>query len=260
MTRLALAIAYDGTRFDSYARQPDRRTVEGELLRVLAEAGAFQDPKKAWFASGSRTDAGVSAAQNVVAFNTRMPPGAVVAATVRAPEGLHLLAAVPVRETFDPRHARSRTYRYFLPEKWNWKRLSPVARAFLGEHDFTNFRRADPGKGPLARISRIHYHGRGPMPYIEITAPAFLWQQVRRMVAAFEGVSERRLTTSIVREALFHPDRRVDLGIAAPENLLLVRVDYADLAFPATKGVAADRLARERRAIERRAAWAAAVA
>lgn len=257
MARLALAIAYDGTRFESYARQPGHRTVEGELVSLLRGAGAFQEAKAARFRSGSRTDAGVSAAWNVVAFDSDIPAGAAVAATTKAPEGLFLLSATTVPDDFEPRHARRRLYRYLLTHAWSANRVRPALDLFRGEHDFTNFRRADADKSPRARITRLRYGAR-PTPFLEVEAPFFLWQQVRRIVAAIDGLERGERTLAELRSALTEPERRVDLGIAAPEGLLLLRVDYDGVAFPPPKGVALDRLDRELDATRRRLSLAEA--
>jgi hypothetical protein len=70
MPRVAVRVAYDGTCFAGSQRQPDQRTVEGELLRGLAKVGALRSAEEARFQCASRTDRGVSAAGNVVAFDT----------------------------------------------------------------------------------------------------------------------------------------------------------------------------------------------
>lgn len=255
MPRLALAIAYDGTRFESYARQPGRRTVEGELIALLQSAGAFRDAREARWRSGSRTDAGVSAAWNVVAFDSSIPAGAVVAATTRAPEGLHLLAATVVGDEFDPRHASRRTYRYFLPTPWNWKRVQPAARAFEGRHDFSNFRRADGDKAPDATIERIRYRARAPGPWVEITAPSFLWHQVRRIVAALAKLDQGLVSRAEILRALEDPATPKDFGIAPAERLLLVRVDYDEFTWPGAPRISRERLAAEIQDFRLRQVW-----
>lgn len=257
MSRVALAIAYDGTAFDSFARQPGHRTVEGELLRLLRAGGAIRSVRGARFSSGSRTDGGVSAAWNVVAFDSSMPPGAIVALTSRAPDGLHLLSATTVPESWDPRRARSRTYRYFLASAWRWSRARKAAALFVGAHDFSNFRRADGDKPPRAHLATLRYGTDASRTWLEFRAPFFLWQQIRRIVAALDGVERGRYALAQVRAALRSPSTRADLGIAPPEPLVLVRVDYDAVTFPAPPGVARARLARTAAAADRRAAWLA---
>src|SRR2546430_10283085 len=78
--RIALKIAYDGRAFFGYQRQPDRRTVEGECIAALRSAKIIRDTKEAFFRSASRTDRGVTAVGNVIAFNTSLSAGAAIGA------------------------------------------------------------------------------------------------------------------------------------------------------------------------------------
>ena len=118
--QLKLTIAYDGTRFRGFARQPGERTVEG----VLAEALAAVFPTAGRISVAGRTDTGVHALANVVsvevlggppvaraveALNAALPPDLAVARVEEAPAG------------FNARHsAVSRSYRYRI-----WRRQEP---------------------------------------------------------------------------------------------------------------------------------------
>lgn len=256
VNHVALAFAYEGTRFDSFARQPGHRTVEGELAALLERGGVFEDARKGRFAVASRTDKGVSAAWNVSAFDSRVVARALAGLSSKAPEGLHLLTATDVPTDFDPRRAQRRIYRYFLPATWHWDRVRDIVKRFEGEHDFSNFRRADAGKSPVASLTRIRFRRRAPGPWLEFEAPFFLWQQVRRLVAAFNAVQSGRKTGQQVLHALQHPRVRADFGVAPPEDLLLVRVDYRGIEFPPATNVVRGRLVEELAASRRRAAWA----
>src|SRR6201996_9446401 len=78
MRNIKLVLAYDGTDFSGWQRQPDRRTVQ----QVLEEAiGQLTGTVPATNASG-RTDAGVHALGQVVHFFTgsRHAPGVFVKA------------------------------------------------------------------------------------------------------------------------------------------------------------------------------------
>jgi tRNA pseudouridine38-40 synthase len=60
MTRVRLDIAYDGTRFNGWARQPDTRTVQGVIEAGLGSILKRHPPVPALVVAG-RTDAGVHA-------------------------------------------------------------------------------------------------------------------------------------------------------------------------------------------------------
>src|SRR3990172_8393699 len=80
MARIAMKIAYEGSPFSGYARQPRLRTVEGEVVRALLRARAIDDNRSSRFEGASRTDRGVSAFGNVVAFDTWLAPAPAVRA------------------------------------------------------------------------------------------------------------------------------------------------------------------------------------
>jgi tRNA pseudouridine38-40 synthase len=188
LRRVVLQVAYDGSGFHGFARQPRARTVAGELAEALGRmSGADID-----LVCAGRTDAGVHATGQVVHVDlpevmltrrrrrVRADAGA-------AGEGLAWLARaltsqlgpeVAVRradlapEGFDARHsAVARRYRYDvlnlpapdpLSARTTWHRPQPLdlgvmrlaCDAILGEHDFTAFCRrpaGDTGEGPIRR-------------------------------------------------------------------------------------------------------------
>ena len=70
MRRVALKIAYIGSNFHGYQRQPNYRTVEGELLRVFKETNIIEDTWTAHYSVAGRTDKGVHSTGNVISFIT----------------------------------------------------------------------------------------------------------------------------------------------------------------------------------------------
>ena len=68
--RVVIKFAYDGRKFHDYARQPQIKTVEGEIIKTLKNHDFIKNAKESHFRSASRTDKGVTALSNVFAFNT----------------------------------------------------------------------------------------------------------------------------------------------------------------------------------------------
>ena len=68
--RIAVKFGYDGRKFHGFARQPQLKTVEGELIKALIKEGFIEDTSKSNFRYASRTDKGVTAISNVIAFDT----------------------------------------------------------------------------------------------------------------------------------------------------------------------------------------------
>src|SRR2546428_14123352 len=110
-----MKVAYRSADFHGQARQPGLATVEGEILRALVRTHAIRDLRTARFQSASRTDRGVSALGNVVAFDSGLRPEAAVRAFNAKSRGVWGWAAAAVQEDFSARKATERWYRYLAP-------------------------------------------------------------------------------------------------------------------------------------------------
>lgn len=227
--RVALKIAYGGAAFYGHQRQPDRRTVEGECLAALQAAHIIDGPAEALFRSASRTDRGVSAIGNVIAFNPRLRPDAVLGAFNDRARDVWAWAIAEVPDDFHPRRAIERWYRYHLFGDISASRLREALAAFVGEHDFRAFT-SDPPRGP-STIQRIDVSTDGDATLIDIRAPSFRRGMVRRIVAAAVAYAQRDVTLDHILEALRGVRR--NFGAMPPEPLFLMDVRY-DVQFRTT--------------------------
>jgi len=116
----AFRVAYDGREYAGFQRQPHATTVEGTLLRALAKHGILDrgdGPTHATppgYAAAGRTDAGVSAVAQTVAFEAPdwLTPRAF---NGHLPGSVRVWAAADVPAGFHATHdAVRRTYRYHL--------------------------------------------------------------------------------------------------------------------------------------------------
>ncbi len=242
-----MKIAYDGRAFHGQARQPGLRTVEGEIATALTRARAIRDLRTARFQSASRTDRGVSALGNVVAFDSSLAPIPTVRAFNGKARGVWAWAVAEVPLAFSARRARDRWYRYVLPGDHDAGRLSDALRAFVGEHDFRNFTR-DRTRTEL-RIDGAEATREGDAVVLDFRAPRFAWNLVRRLVAAAVRVETGVGSIRDLERAL-RPGTRADFGLAPAEPLLLMDVRY-DVEFrrvrdPTTEA-RIDRILAERR-------------
>ena len=223
-----MKIAYDGEAFHGQARQPGLRTVEGETIHALVRTGAIRDARSARFQSASRTDRGVSALGNVVAFDSQRTPTAAVRSFNAKSGGVWAWAAASVPDDFSARGARERWYRYLLPAGHDVATLDTALRTFEGEHDFRNFTRDRVRTSARIEIARANADGVGTA--LDFKAPSFRWNLVRRLVAAALRVEAGAVRVSDLKEALERPTRR-DFGLAPSEPLTLMDVSY-DIAIP----------------------------
>lgn len=234
--RVALKIAYDGREFHGHQRQPTDRTVEGECLVALRAARIITDPVSAFFRSASRTDRGVSAIGNVVAFDARLPPRAVVGAFNDRARGVWAWAQAEVPDGFHPRHARERWYRYHIFEDLPVPALRRAGRLFVGSHEFGAFT-SDPPTGPFA-INRVDVSRHDGVVLVDVRARSFRRGMVRRIVAAMLACARGDVPAAEIRAALQGSPR--DFGSVPPEPLFLMDVDYGFEFTPNVKPKFAD--------------------
>lgn len=224
--RVALKIAYEGRSFYGHQRQPDARTVEGECIAALRRARLLTDPQSAFFRSASRTDRGVSAVGNVIAFNAALRPEAVVGAFNGKARDVWAWAFAAVPESFHPRHARERWYRYHLLEPPPMGRLRDAGRLFEGEHDFRWFT-SDPPASPMA-LREVEVQAEPGLVTIDVRARSFRRGMVRRIVAAMVSCASGDIEAGDIQAAL--EGERHDFGLAPAEPLVLMDVAY-DIPF-----------------------------
>lgn len=225
--RIAVKFAYDGRKFYGYARQPKLRTIEGELIKTLLRHGFIKDTKKSCFRSASRTDKGVSALGNVIAFNTDCVKNTIINELNKDLSDIVVYATAGVESDFYPRYAKHRIYRYYLKRTGlELDKILSVAATFTGEHNFSNFARVEEFKDPVRIIDNIVVMEKDDFFVIDFYAQTFLWHQIRRIISAVEKVGKKKLGEERITEALDFPDKKIDFGIAPAEPLILKDIVY----------------------------------
>ena len=225
--RIAVKFAYDGRKFYGFARQPRLKTVEETILNILVENGFIKGPKESHFRSASRTDKGVSALGNVIAFNTDSSKESVFQKLACDVTDIVLYGFACVEPDFYPRHAKLRVYRYYLKKtSFEMDKILPVVSSFTGRHNFSNFARVEEFKDPIRTIENILITEKDDFFIIDFYAQTFLWHQIRRIVSAIERVGNGKITRNQVIDALKNPDEKIDFGLASAEPLILKDVMY----------------------------------
>ena len=156
MKKVALKIAYIGTNFHGFQRQPNHRTVEGELIHTLKELRYIDDLQTSKFSIAGRTDKGVHSLGNVVSF---MSEREIIVNQInhQLPDDIQIIAKAPVRYGFKPRYAECKHYRYiFFENNLNIQAMNSLADIFQGKHDFTNFSKRNESQRVMVRtINKI---------------------------------------------------------------------------------------------------------
>jgi tRNA pseudouridine38-40 synthase len=181
----AFRIAYDGTPFHGFQRQPDVPTVEDELFDALRELGVCEATPANYSAAG-RTDAGVSAVAQTVTFDCPAwcDPAALNGSL---PGSIRAWASVDVTEFHATHDAREREYVYVLgAEGLDHERARAAADRLSGEHDFRNLTLDSTG---TVRNLTIEIEREKECFPVTVRAGGFPRQLVRRLVSLVRSVA-----------------------------------------------------------------------
>ena len=243
MATYRLDLSYDGAGFHGYARQPEVRTVQGELEAALSR---ILEPVST--AVAGRTDAGVHARHQVVSFLTEIPVDC--GRLVRSLSGLLgpevvVYRCEQVQDGFSARFsAVRRTYRYRILNRphpdplrrsvtWHVKEpldvasMDRTARYLVGEHDFASFCRKAEGRSTVRTVLSAGWSVRpDDVVRLEIVGSAFCHQMVRSIAAFCTDVGRGRLQPEVTLRVLEARDRSAARGAAPAHGLVLWQVDY----------------------------------
>ncbi|MGB7181449.1 MAG: tRNA pseudouridine(38-40) synthase TruA [Burkholderiaceae bacterium] len=244
MTRYALTLAYDGSRFDGWQTQPSGNTVQDKLELALA---AIAGHPVATICAG-RTDAGVHANGQVVHFDSpaiRPDNAWVRGVNSHLPGQVAVLHAQVVRDDFHARYsAVQRRYVYFvvsspvhhplLKGRTGWvhreldvTRMRDAAQTLAGTHDFSAFRSSQcQANSPVRTLNSIEVSSSGRMVRLAFNANAFLHHMIRNIVGTLIYIGDGRRPVTWARELLNACDRKLAAPTFAPDGLYFDSVVY----------------------------------
>jgi tRNA pseudouridine38-40 synthase len=243
--RFRFDIAYDGTDFSGWARQPERRTVCGELEGALAVV--LRAP--AALTVAGRTDAGVHATGQVAHADlpADLDPARLVRRLARLlPPDVRVRAITPVPDAFDARFAALRRhYRYRLataphgadplrardtvawPHPIDLDAVNAASALLLGEHDFAAFCKRRDGATTVRALQDLAWtRDRDAVVTAAVSADAFCHSMVRSLVGALLDVGRGRRAPSWPAALLTRAVRANEVAVAPAHGLTLVAVDY----------------------------------
>jgi len=254
MRTLKLVLSYDGTAYAGWQVQPQCQTVQGVLEAAIEKITG----RGARTVASGRTDAGVHALGQVVAFSTEselpadvlqralnaeLPRDVAVREVTEAPDGFH-----PIRDAVRKR------YRYVIHDGrvrdvferqycWHYVRgrldadaMNRASQALLGRHDFSSFESSGAERENSVRTvfdisverGRAGRSDRTVMDqiFLEVEADGFLYNMVRAIVGTLVEVGRGAQRETWPAEVLRAVDRAAAGPTAPPQGLFLLRVDY----------------------------------
>ncbi|XP_021596339.1 tRNA pseudouridine(38/39) synthase isoform X2 [Manihot esculenta] len=264
---VALKLMYFGQRFYGFSSEGQMDpTIESEIFKALERTRLLiGDKKDIKYSRCGRTDKGVSAVGQVIALFLRSKlkdvdannkiSGEIVSEEHNGeidyvgvlnrvlPNDIRIVGWSPVPNDFSARFScLSREYKYFFwVDKLNLLAMESAGKKFIGEHDFRNFCKMDALNVHNYRrhitsfeISPCEMRSEGnQLGAIKIKGSAFLWHQVRCMVAVLFLIGQGLESPDVI-DVLLDIDRttRKPQYPMAPEiPLVLHSCEFGGLKF-----------------------------
>lgn len=265
-TRLRLDLAYDGTGFSGWARQPALRTVQGVLedaLAVVLRTAAHGVPAPHVTVAG-RTDAGVHARGQVAhvdvdatvlegargrsaptaeaALVSRLagvlPPDLVVHRVTVAPDGfdarfsaLRRRYAYRICDDSGARDPLSRAHVLWHRRPLDVEAMDAAAGSLVGRHDFAAYCKPREGATTIRTLERFSWSrpadgAEAGLVVATVQADAFCHSMVRALVGACVAVGEGRRPVGWAAELLAGRRRDAGAHVVAAHGLTLEEVGY----------------------------------
>ncbi|MGW9184174.1 tRNA pseudouridine(38-40) synthase TruA [Agromyces sp. NPDC055661] len=266
VVRVRLGIAYDGTDFNGWSRQPGLRTVQGVLEDALATLFRRTGTAPRLTVAG-RTDAGVHALGQVAHLDVSEDALAVVARPRRgqdpdpSPEAalarrltgiigadadVVITHAERAPDGFDARFSAIwRRYEYrvadasamrdplerrrtlAVPRHLDERAMDAAAASLIGLHDFAAFCRPREGATTIRTLQSYRWaRAEDGVLVASLQADAFCHSMVRALVGACVAVGEGRLEASAPEALLRAGERTSAFKVMPAKGLVLTEVGY----------------------------------
>ncbi len=239
--RYFMRFSYNGSKFNGFQKQVDKRTVQGDLESVLSKI--FNENIRV-VASG-RTDAGVHAYNQCLHFDSSkevdfdklkfslnsLLHNIYVKELYSVPDDFHARYDCTKKEyiykinvgEFDPIYEE---YIYQYNKSLDIEKMKDACMYLIGEHDFRSFTSLDYEKNCVRTIYSIDISIENDIIYIDFVGNGFLKYMVRNMVGLLIEVGSNNRNVEDVKKILDSMDRK-EAGICAPSmGLYLENVYY----------------------------------
>lgn len=240
MRTYKLTIAYDGSRFRGWQRQPDTdMTIQGILERDISEYVGY----KVEVNGSGRTDGGVHASgqtARIILSGKVDEPVFLTEINEKIPEDIRIVNMELARNGFHARHsARGKRYEYTIdtaekadvflrkysfhyPEMINVKKMEKAIEYLRGSHDFAGFTDRPDEKSTTRRIYDIIVRQDGHRLRIEYTGSGFMYHMVRILTGTLLEIGSGRRSPESINE-IIESGQRADAGFLVPASGLCLK-------------------------------------
>ena len=246
--RIAGLVEYDGTDFKGWQVQPEGRTIQGEIEKVLAKI--LQ--REIRIVGAGRTDAGVHSTGQVFHFdiddlqmgiwelnrgmNALLPRDIFVHSLLKVDDDFHARFSAVSREyvyrIFLGRSPLRRRFVWEFVHQFDLGRIRQMLPMFLGKRNFLSFTVQDYNGDAMVDLEVIDIKVVSTKEIeFSFKANRFLHSMIRFIVGVLCALARGRVDGDFVRNLLENPRKGSALFKAPPQGLCLVKVNYPKEVF-----------------------------
>ena len=251
MPTYRLIVAYDGTAYYGWQKQPKLPSIEGVLEAALRRV--FKVPVE--ILGASRTDAGVHALGQVVRVKTDLaitPERLMFACNNSLPSDILIRRADLVSDTYSPHSGvvkkvyyyhlfmdrpmpYAARYGWYYPRAINIEQFKVALAIFVGTHNFRSFCSVEDTRENMVRTIdsiTVMYLQKFKAYRVTVTGERFLRHMIRRIVGAAVTVATEnsQYTLEDLKTVLHNKNPHHTLPNAPSQGLVLSRIIYQGAA------------------------------
>lgn len=238
ITRYLFNVAYDGTNYQGFQRQPQKKTIQGDIESVLHHLMKTQIT----IHPASRTDTHVHAHDQYfhadldlqftteklrTLMNNMLDQDILVKSIVEVPYVFHARYDViektytyHLHHTKDPFKSKYSTYH----ENIKINHLQNLMNPLIGTHDFKHFSKKHSKDNSVRTIKDINVYDVENDTVIEITGTGFLRHMVRMIVG--QALHDLDYNTHTIKEVLHNPKAQIQSFSVSARGLHLDKIAY----------------------------------
>lgn len=243
MPNYKIVVQYDGTEYKGWQFQPNQKTIQGEIERVLRIISC----ENVKVIGAGRTDSGVHAKGQVASFKMGLkiaPLSLLRAMNSLFPKDIRVIDVEEVEDEFNARyHAKTKTYVYRIytgmvvsPFIWRWvyhipfkldiEKMREAIKYFVGKNDFKNFTSRSSSPSTVRTIFRAEIEEENDEIRLVFEGSGFLRYQVRNMVGLLIEIGKGKFEPEVVKKLLESDQSEITFSSAHACGLCLEKVDY----------------------------------
>ncbi|GEK89812.1 tRNA pseudouridine38-40 synthase [Alkalibacterium putridalgicola] len=251
--RYKAKIIYDGTHFSGYQIQPDERTVQGDLEKVLTKIAKGENVR---VHGAGRTDAGVHARGQIIHFDFPFeidPVGLMTGMNSGTTSEITILDMERVEDSFHARYlAKGKKYTYRVDNNrfrdpflrhyshhhrypMTIEKVEQALNQLVGRHDFTSFASTHSDKEDKVRTI---YQASVKMDedtnewVFTFVGNGFLYNMIRILMGTLLQVADGRREPEEIKAIIAAKDREAAGPTLSPSGLCMETVYYDTEEIP----------------------------